>query len=240
MTNNALAVRQELTPDVWQMLLSVGGAIKASRVFGSATAEEAAIKLLFCYENGLPLTAASNGLYVVNGRIAAQTNIIAAQLRRNPDYDYEIVEIAPTGATVAILRRGQDGKMTEAGRASFTIDDAKRAGLTSKDNWKNYPEDLLFARALGRAQRRFAPDVFGQPVYALEELGSNTIDAPAWRVIEPAQAEPPQADPLAEALATLVERYGADAVFAANGGNIPSTLGDVERIGTQLGGDRAA
>lgn len=240
MTNKALVVRQELTPDAWQMLLSVGGAIKASRVFGSATAEEAAIKLLFCYENGLPLTAASNGLYVVNGRIAAQTNIIAAQLRRHPDYDYEIVEIAPTGATVAILRRGVDGRMVEAGRASFTIDDAKRAGLTGKDNWKNYPEDLLFARALGRAQRRFAPDVFGQPVYTPEELGSNTIDAPAWRVIEPAQAEPPQADPLAEALATLVERYGADAVFAANGGNIPSTLGDVERIGTQLGGDRAA
>lgn len=238
MTDKALIVRQELTPDAWNMLLSVGGAIKASRVFGSATAEEAAIKLLFCYENGLPLTTASNGLYVVNGRIAAQTNVIAAQLRRHPDYDYEIIEITPTGATVAILRRGRDGQMTEAGRASFTMDDAKRAGLTNKDNWKNYPEDLLFARALGRAQRRFAPDAFGQPVYTPEELGA--VDAPSWRVIEPAQAEPPQADPLAEALATLVERYGADAVFAANEGNIPSTLGDVERIGTQLGGDRAA
>lgn len=240
MTTQALTIRQEITPDTWNMLMGIGGAIKASRVFGSATAEEAAIKLLFCYENGLPLTTASNGLYVVNGRIAAQTNVIAAQLRRHPDYDYEVIDITPKGATVAILRRGNDGKLTEAGRASFTEADAKQAGLLGKDNWKNYPEDLYFARALSRAQRRYAPDVFGQPVYTPEELGSNTIDAPAWRVIEPAQAEPPQADPLAEALATLVERYGADAVFAANEGNIPSTLGDVERIGTQLGGDRAA
>lgn len=231
MTNKALAVRQELTPDVWQMLLSVGGAIKASRVFGSATAEEAAIKLLFCYENGLPLTAASNGLYVVNGRIAAQTNIIAAQLRRHPDYDYEIVEIAPTGATVAILRRGVDGRMAEAGRASFTIDDAKRAGLTGKDNWKNYPEDLLFARALGRAQRRFAPDVFGQPVYTPEEL-DNVIDAPSWQVVPPVaptQVAPPKPDLLA-----LVEQFGAEAVMAANGGAIPSTDAEVAEVAHAL------
>lgn len=230
MTNKALVVRQELTPDAWQMLLSVGGAIKASRVFGSATAEEAAIKLLFCYENGLPLTTASNGLYVVNGRIAAQTNVIAAQLRRHPDYDYEVVEITAKGATVAILRR-VDGKLTETGRASFTESDAKQAGLLGKDNWKNYPDDLYFARALSRAQRRYAPDVFGQPVYTPEEL-DNVIDAPSWQVVPPVaptQVAPPKPDLLA-----LVEQFGAEAVMAANGGAIPSTDAEVAEVAHAL------
>lgn len=230
MTTQALTIRQELTPSTWEMLMSVGTAIKASRVFGSATAEEAAIKLLFCYENGLPLTTASNGLYVVNGRIAARTNVIAAQLRRHPDYDYEVVEITPKGATVAILRR-VDGKLTEAGRASFTLDDAKQAGLLGKDNWKNYPEDLCFARALSRAQRRYAPDVFGQPVYTPEELNENIVDAPSWTVIPSVAA----VGPAKPDLLALVEAFGAEAVMAANGGMIPATDAEVAAVAEALG-----
>ena len=228
MTTQALTIRQELTPSTWEMLMSVGTAIKASRVFGSATAEEAAIKLLFCYENGLPLTTASNGLYVVNGRIAAQTNVIAAQLRRHPDYDYEVIEITGKGATVAILRR-VDGKLTEAGRASFTEADAKQAGLLGKDNWKNYPEDLFFARALSRAQRRYAPDVFGQPVYTPEELDQNIVDATSWTVT------PPVTGPAKPDLFALVEAFGAEVVMAANGGVIPGSDDEVAAVAEALG-----
>lgn len=234
-TSTAPALRQELTPNTWDMLMSIGGAIKASRVFGSATAEEAAIKLLFCYENGLPLTTASNGLYVVNGRIAAQTNVIAAQLRRHPDYDYEVIDITPKGATVAILRRGNDGKLTEAGRASFTEADAKQAGLLGKDNWKNYPEDLYFARALSRAQRRYAPDVFGQPVYTPEELSDNVIDAPSWQVVGSVSLTNGPAKP---DLFALVEQFGAEAVMAANSGIIPSTDAEVAAAAEALNGTR--
>lgn len=229
-TSTALTVRQELTPNTWDMLMSIGGVIKASRVFGSATAEEAAIKLLFCYENGLPLTTVSNGLYVVNGRIAAQANVIAAQLRRHPDYDYEVIEITPKGATVSILRRGPNGKLVEAGRASFTEADAKQAGLTGKDNWKNYPEDLYFARALSRAQRRYAPDVFGQPVYTPKELDQNVVDAPSWQVVGPVSpAAPAKPD-----LFALVEAFGAEAVMAANGGIIPATEAEVAAAAEML------
>ena len=230
-TQTALTVRQELTPNTWEMLMSIGGAIKASRVFGSATAEEAAIKLLFCHENGLPLTTAGNGLFVVNGKIGAQANIIAAQLRRHPDYDYEIVEITPQSATVAILRRGADGTLAEVGRGTFTLAEAKQAGLLSKDNWRNYPEDMLFARAMTRAYRRYAPDVFGQPVYTPEEL-DNVIDAPSWQVVPPVaptQVAPPKPDLLA-----LVEQFGAEAVMAANGGAIPSTDAEVAEVAHAL------
>lgn len=233
--STALTVRQELAPDTWNMLLSIGTAIKASRVFGSATAEEAAIKLLFCYENGLPLTTASNGLYVVNGRIAAQTNVIAAQLRKHPDYDYEVIEITPEGATVAILRRNvASGQWDEAGRASFSEEDAKRAGLLAKDNWKNYPDDLYFARALSRAQRRYAPDVFGQPVYTPEEMG-DVIDAQSWTVQETAPAQVARVD-----LAALVELYGPEAVMRANGGAIPATDAEVVAVALVLGAGQDA
>lgn len=228
MTTQALTIRQEITPDTWNMLMGIGSAIKASRVFGSATAEEAAIKLLFCYENGLPLTTAGNGLFVVNGKIGAQANIIAAQLRRHPDYDYEIVEITPQSATVAILRRGADGTLAEVGRGTFTLAEAKQAGLLSKDNWRNYPEDMLFARAMTRAYRRYAPDVFGQPIYTPEELG-DVVDAPSWTVSAPITEPTPQS-----ILSDLVAQYGAEAVMAANGGAIPETAGDIKSVQATL------
>jgi hypothetical protein len=40
--------------------------------------------------------------------------------------------------------------------------------LHSKTNWKNYPQDMLVARATSRAMRRYFPDQFGG-VYAAEE-----------------------------------------------------------------------
>lgn len=230
----ALAIRQQdLTPDVWAMLLSIGTASKVARTLGVTTAEEAAIKLLFCWENGLPLTAANNGLYIVNGKIAAQTNIIAAQLRRHPDYDYEVVEVTDKGATVAILRRNGKGEMAEIGRASFSEADAKRAGLLAKDNWKGYPDDLYFARALSRAQRRYAPDVFMQPVYTPEETGDNIIDAPGWTVDTSRSVASPT--PVVT-LADLVAQYGAEAVMAANNGTIPGTDDEVAAVAAALGG----
>lgn len=222
----ALTVREELTPDVWQMLLSVATASKQARTLGVITAEEAAIKLLFCWEHGLPLTTANNGLFVVNGKLAVQSNIMAAALRRHPDYDYEVIEVGDKGATVAIIRRG-----TEVGRASFTEEDAKRAGLLSKDNWKTYPQDMYFSRALARAQRRYAPDVFMQPVYTPEEVSGDVVDATSWTYVTPAKRPEPTA---ADVLSDLVDLYGAEAVMKANGGAIPETLEDARQLAALL------
>ena len=51
---------------------------------------------------------------------------------------------------------------------------AQAAGLTGKDNWKKYPSDMLFARAISRGARRFAPGIFGgSPVYTPDEMGAD-------------------------------------------------------------------
>ena len=54
------------------------------------------------------------------------------------------------------------------------MDDAKAAGLTSKDNWKKYPRNMLFARAISNGQKWYAPDVYnGVTVYTPDEMGAN-------------------------------------------------------------------
>jgi hypothetical protein len=57
--------------------------------------------------------------------------------------------------------------------ASFTADDARKAELLNKDNWKKWREDMYFARALTRLQRRYAPGVLGLSLLSREEIDSD-------------------------------------------------------------------
>lgn len=54
----------------------------------------------------------------------------------------------------------------------FTLEDAKRAGLTQKENWVKYPRDMLIARATGRACRAIFADVIRGLSYTGEEIES--------------------------------------------------------------------
>lgn len=197
--SKALVMRQEITPRLWDMIASVGRTFHKSGRMSIINAEEGMVKALFCLENGLPLTAA-RGLYFVSGKLGIESGVIAAMLRQHPDYDYEIRRLDPLGCTIAILRYGE-----VIGEASFTMDDAERAGLAQKHNYKSYPEDMFFAKAITRAQRRYAPDVFGAPVYASEEMGDWTIEGEVVeQPPEPKRAKPPE-------FGQLLEEFGVEA-----------------------------
>lgn len=240
----SLIVQPQIAPDVWNMLEQIGLTVHTSRKFGVTSQQEAAMKLLFCWENGLALSAANTGLYIVNGRMAAQSNIIAAQLRRHPDYDYKVVKLDNEGCTIQILRR-RDGKWEVEGEASFTKEDAKLAGMDSKDNYKTYPSDMFFARAISRAQRRYAPDVFGGPVYTPEELNDGNVVEGSWKPVADTAAPAPQPAPAPApaierpvaaviTLDALLSKYSAEAIVAANQGRIPGTDEELRSVAAAL------
>lgn len=61
-----------------------------------------------------------------------------------------------TEATVTIVRNDGQGD----GAATFTIDDAKKAGYLGKGgNWSSDPESMLVARATSRCAKRVIPDL---------------------------------------------------------------------------------
>ena len=60
---------------------------------------------------------------------------------------------------------------------SFTIEDAKNAGLLNNPTWKKYPADMCKARAIARAARAAFPDAL-LGVYVEGEI-SEPDDAPA-------------------------------------------------------------
>lgn len=58
---------------------------------------------------------------------------------------------------------------------TWTIEMAERAGLTSKPNWKKYPEAMLWARAVSQLCRMLFADCFAGGTYTPEEIGEGAI-----------------------------------------------------------------
>jgi hypothetical protein len=113
---------------------------------------QAAVKVAAGRALGLdPVTSVAQ-LNVIKGRVTMSAQLMAALLKRSGKYDYAVLRLDATGCELAFTQEGR-----EIGRAAFTEDDARRAGLQG-DNYRRYPQDMYFARALSRGARRFCPD----------------------------------------------------------------------------------
>ena len=162
-------------------------ALKASGYFQDVKSEaQAIVKVMAGAELGLPPFASMAGIHVIQGKPVLGANVIATLVKNDPRYDYRVVK---SDNDACILDWYEDGHKT--GQAGFTFAEAQNAGLTGKDNWKKWTSDMLFARAISRGARRFAPGIFGgSPVYTPDEMGVDTdeegyIDAPSVTVSDP-------------------------------------------------------
>jgi hypothetical protein len=92
-------------------------------------------------------------------------------LRRVPGAVFEVSESTNDRCVVLAARPGRPEH-----EFAFSMEDAKAAGLTGKDNWKKYPRAMLRSRAITEAARAVFPDaVLG--TYDPDELGAVTNEA---------------------------------------------------------------
>ena len=163
---NALSVYEQMNA-----LTAAATALHQSGFFRDVTSQaQAMVKVMAGAEIGLPPFASMSGIHIVQGKPVLGANLIATLVKNDPRYDYRVKR---SDGEVCILAWYENGK--PVGESSFTIQEANAAGLTGKQTWKAYPSDMLFARALTRGARRYAPGIFGgAPVYTPEELGVDT------------------------------------------------------------------
>lgn len=146
------------------------GAMIQSGYFKDATSISKAItKALIGKEMGMSLVASMNSLYVIDGRVAMDSHAI-----RNTavmaGYTIKTLELSKDKCVLEWSVR-KDGKTEVLGTSEYTWEDAIKAGLVDKQNWRKYPKDMLFARAVTRGARMYANQAFAnQPVYEREEL----------------------------------------------------------------------
>ena len=164
--SNALAVYERMSD-----LSTAANALHASGFFGDVkTQAQAMVKVMAGAEIGLPPFASMSGIHIVQGKPVLGANLIATLVKNDPRYDYRVKQCDGRAAVLTWYEAGKS-----VGESSFTIEEATAAGLTSKPTWKAYPSDMLFARALTRGARRYAPGIFGgAPIYTPDEMGVDT------------------------------------------------------------------
>lgn len=134
----------------------------------SKSASQAVVKILAGQELGFGPFASMTGVNIIQNKPVLAANLLAAAVKRTGKYNYRVTIQTEKECTLTWFEGAQ-----QVGASTFTMDEAIRAGLSTKDNWKKYPSDMLFARALSRGQKRYAPDIFnGATVYTPDELGA--------------------------------------------------------------------
>lgn len=151
-------------------------------------------------ELGLPPMYALSNIVFINGRPTANAEAMAALIFRDHGDDaLRFEETTDEIATVSYSRRGWSDRR----RASFSIAEAERAGLTKKDGpWRQYPAAMLRARAISVAARMAFADTIGG-LYTPEELGADVAVADDEQIVvrEIAPPEPTRRPPPPKALA---------------------------------------
>ena len=101
-------------------------------------------------------------IYNVNGLPTMKADLKLALAKRHPEYAGCEIDANTERCVVKMKRRKENGT-EESITSTFTIEDAKRAGLfPKKDNWRMYPQRMLKARAISYAVNDLFPDiVFG-------------------------------------------------------------------------------
>lgn len=120
--------------------------------------------MLYGRDLGITPTNALQHIVVIEGKATADAQLIGMLVRRAGHRLED--KTTDQGSTVTITR-GDDGSVHSF---TFTMQDAARAGLASKAVWKNYPQAMLYARALTGCARKAAQDALMGTAYTPEEL----------------------------------------------------------------------
>ena len=179
---------------------------------GMNTPEQIMVAILHGAEVGLPPMASVQRIAVIGGRATIWGDAALGLIMATPAYEDHEETIVGEGdertATCVFYRKGKKPK-----QGTFSVADAKRAGLWSPDPivkkkdwdtkqmvdkpndspWHRFPDRMLQMRARGFAGRDAFPDVLGG-LYLQEEMeGIDAIDVtPRASYGPPAEPPPPE------------------------------------------------
>jgi hypothetical protein len=148
---------------------TLGALLAKSGYFQDARdAAQAAVKVMAGAELGLPPIASMMGIAIIKGKVALSSNLMAALIRQH-GYDFKVVKLDNQGCVLTFIAKD---KSTVLGESSFFEADARAAGIAG-ENYKKYPRNMYFARAVSNGAKWFTPEIFGgAATYTPEELGA--------------------------------------------------------------------
>jgi hypothetical protein len=143
--------------------------------------------MLTGHELGIGPMQALSKIHVIEGRPSMAAELMRALVLRE-GHELWIEESTSTRCTVGARRAGSERDT----RVTWTLDDAKRANLAGKTNWRAYPRAMLLARATAEVCRSVFPDLLAGISYSSEELtDGDVVDAEDLGAATDAAKPPP-------------------------------------------------
>lgn len=137
--------------------------VVASKLFGVKTEDEALSLLVISQAEGRHPALAIRDYHIIQGRPSLKADTMLARFQAaGGKVDWK--KYTDTEC-VGVFSHPQAGSVT----VDWTIERAKQIGLTSKDNWKNYPRAMLRARCISEGVRTCFPGI-AVGIYTPEEI----------------------------------------------------------------------
>lgn len=189
-------------PSVGVDLITLGRTLVQSGYFTDLRqVSQAIVKVLAGQELGIGPIRAMTEIHVTNvddgqgsrrSQIALGATLMASLIKRSGRYDYRTLQLDNDACEIEFQEiREENGKPARVpiGRSRFSMGDAIKANLAGKANWRQYPRNMLFARAMSNGAKWFCSDVFGGAVYTPEEIRDIAPEAEAGEPVGPAKPE---------------------------------------------------
>jgi hypothetical protein len=115
-------------------------------------------------ELGIGDMVALKSIHIIDGKASYSAELMVQLVRaRGHSISGEVTD----GSAVLKGTRADNG---DSMTCEWTLQMAERAGLTGKQNWKRYPEAMLWARAVSQLCRMLFADCFAGKTYVPEEI----------------------------------------------------------------------
>lgn len=124
---------------------------------------------------GIAPMVAIQQVHIIQGRPVASAQLIGALVRKA---GHRLRVSGDDKRAVCEITRHDDPDFTF--RSEWTIERAAAAKLTGKDTWRQYPANMLRARAITECARDACPEALAGVSYTAEELGDDTLPAEAF------------------------------------------------------------
>lgn len=205
---------QAIEPQSMGELRQLAKSVSDAGLGTKLTEAQALVIMMTGRDLGLSYAQSMRAFHIVSGKPVLSADAMVAVCLRSDQCEYfRTVESSDKACTVEAKRRG-----SEPSRLTFSIEEAKRAGLLSNANWSKYPAQMLRARAKSALARDLFPDIL-LGLYDPDELEQTPAPAQHIEVEAVVEEDPEQlTDTLCAGLlaCTTVEAimsYWRDEVF---------------------------
>ena len=167
-------------------------AVARSGLFGMKSPDQAlALMLVAQSENQHPATITQD-YDIIQGKACRKTHSVMARFQQmGGKVEWHQLTDSIADATFSHPAGGSL-------RIEWSIEQAKKAGLTNKDNWKNYPRAMLRARVIAEAVRAVYPAAIGGMLIAEEAADMNERDMGAAERVPSTTPARPELQPYAD------------------------------------------